>query len=61
VAAEDLADDSETNLDLWFAKILCAPKIARFPAVTAVPSRFPYTLERQVSLPEEPRAVYLYI
>ena len=27
-----------TVLELCFAKILCAPKIARFPAATAVPS-----------------------
>src|SRR5260370_28654292 len=31
---------------LCFATIPCALKIARFPAVTAVPSRLPFILER---------------
>jgi hypothetical protein len=35
-----------------FAKILCALRMARFPAATAGPS-YPFTLERQESLPEE--------
>ena len=47
---------------LCFAKILSALKIAQFPAATAVHSGYPFTLERQDSLPEErPSGMPVYI
>src|SRR5712664_184159 len=50
-----------TVLELCFAKILCAPKIARFPAATAVPSKLSlHPREPRISR-RNARAVYLYI
>ena len=49
------------SLGVCFAKILCALKIARFPAATAVPSRFSlHPREPRISR-RNARAVYLYI
>ena len=45
---------SRFHTALCFAKIPCALKVAQFPAAAAHPG-YPFTLERQESLPEERR------
>jgi hypothetical protein len=60
-AGRDLLEYSGAFLLLCFAKILCAPKIARFPIATACPILgYPFTPSAKI-LPGELRAVDLYI
>jgi hypothetical protein len=55
--------DYWAQLRLCFAKILCALKIARFPAATGCPIQvIPSPRERQESLPKErPHCILVYI